>query len=208
MYLYRHHRTGNPCTSRYLWPVVLRRLRSLPIGADILDAGCGNGSFARQLNDSGYHVCGADLSEDGLEQARSRAPDVRFELASVYDDFVATFQRRFHAVVSLEVIEHLYDPGAFVRNVRDSLLPNGVFILSTPYHGWFKNSVIALSNRHDRHFNPLANGGHIKFWSRRTLRQLLLREGFVVKGFSGAGRLPWLWNSMVFVAQKVEAPPP
>jgi len=43
-------------------------------------------------------------------------------------------------------------------------------------------------------------GGHIKFWSRATLTALLAEEGFTVAHFEGAGRLPYLWKSMVVVA--------
>jgi hypothetical protein len=48
----------------------------------------------------------------------------------------------------------------------------------------------------------LWHGGHIKFWSRATLSQLLRDNGFTVIDFSGVGRVPYLWKSMVLVAQK------
>jgi predicted RNA methylase len=53
---------------------------------------------------------------------------------------------------------------------------------------------IARSNRPDIHFYgatwPSGCGGHIKFWSRRTLTALLEDNGFRGMGFSGAGRVP------------------
>jgi len=48
----------------------------------------------------------------------------------------------------------------------------------------------------------LVGGGHIKFWSRKTITQLLSENGFEVTEFSGVGRFPYLWKSMVIVAIK------
>jgi hypothetical protein len=48
----------------------------------------------------------------------------------------------------------------------------------------------------------LWHGGHIKFWSRNTLSLLLQESGFEVVAFSGVGRFPYLWKSMVLVARK------
>ena len=81
----------------------------------------------------------------------------------------------------------------------------GLLIISTPYHGYLKNFVLALANKWDAHLNPFWDGGHIKFWSCKTLSQLLNETGFSVIRFIGAGRLPFLWKSMIVVAQKREA---
>ena len=83
--------------------------------------------------------------------------------------------------------------------VRDG----GHLIVTTPYHGYLKNLSLALLDRWDSHHAPLWEGGHIKFWSRATLTELLERGGFRVAGFSGAGRIPPLWKSMVLVARKL-----
>jgi 2-polyprenyl-3-methyl-5-hydroxy-6-metoxy-1,4-benzoquinol methylase len=186
----------------YLWSPVLRELSSLPAGSRLLDAGCGNGFFAKQLHDKGFDVVGLDSEDSGITHARRLCPDVRFEVASVYDDFASLFGRHFDAVVSLEVIEHLVDPRTFVARVQESLRPNGKFILSTPYHGYLKNLVIALCGRFDAHVDPLWVGGHVKFWSRKTLTALLNEQGFHVDSFVGAGRLPGLWKSMILTCSR------
>jgi 2-polyprenyl-6-hydroxyphenyl methylase/3-demethylubiquinone-9 3-methyltransferase len=60
------------------------------------------------------------------------------------------------------------------------LKPAGHFIVSTPYHGWLKNVVLALSGKMDNHFTALWDGGHIKFWSRETLSRLLRSKGLPI----------------------------
>src|SRR5262249_37524354 len=82
----------------------------------------------------------------------------------------------------------------------------GHLIISTPYHGYLKNLFLALTNSWDAHLSPFWDGGHIKFWSYKTLSRLLNESGFRIVRFIGAGRLPFLWKSMIVVAQKREAP--
>jgi hypothetical protein len=60
-----------------------------------------------------------------------------------------------------------------------------------------KNLAIAALGTWDRHASPLWDGGHIKLWSRRTLFDLLHEMGFRELAFRGAGRVPFLWMSMV-----------
>ena len=79
----------------------------------------------------------------------------------------------------------------------DLLEPGGTLILSTPFHGYWKNLALALSGKMDAHFTALWDGGHIKFWSERTLRSLLHEAGFVEVGFSRVGRIRPLAKSMV-----------
>lgn len=108
----------------------------------------------------------------------------------------------FDAVVSTEVIEHLYDPRSFARNVYHLLRPGGLAILSTPYHGYVKNVALAVTGKFDAHFTALWDGGHIKFWSRKTILSLLEETGFQLRACTGAGRMPYLWKSMVVSAHR------
>jgi 2-polyprenyl-6-hydroxyphenyl methylase/3-demethylubiquinone-9 3-methyltransferase len=65
-----------------------------------------------------------------------------------------------------------------------------------------KNLALSIAGAWDAHHHPLVDGGHIKFWSRRTLAQLLSDEGFEEVAFQGAGRLPFLWKSMILMARR------
>src|SRR5262245_32096652 len=187
----------------YLWPAVLDEVHRLAVSpVRVMDAGCGSGAFSKALHQNlGCAIYGCDLSESGIALARENAPECRFELLSLYDDFVECFGTQFDMVVSIEVVEHLYDPMSFVTRVREALTPGGVFVLTTPYHGYMKNLMIATLDRCDAHYNPLNKGGHIKFWSKRTITKLLESAGFDVERVSGVGRFPWLWKSMVIVAR-------
>jgi hypothetical protein len=80
------------------------------------------------------------------------------------------------------------------------LMGGGAIIISTPYHGYLKNLALSVFNHWDKHHTPLWDGGHIKFWSKRTLTVLLEEQGFKVEKIIGVGRLPYLWKSMVLMA--------
>ena len=172
-------------------------------GLTVLDVGCGNGYIASQLAVMGYDVIGIDASEDGIAIARKAHPEVRFEVYSAYDDLTDVVVD-VDVVVSSEVIEHLYRPKLFLENAFKVLCPGGHIILTTPYHGYLKNLALSLFNHWDKHHTVEREGGHIKFFSERTLTRMLKVCGFDSVIFHNAGRVRWLWKSMVCRARKRE----
>ena len=180
---------------------VLEFLRPLPSGAAVFDAGCGGGDFAIGLDEAGYEVFGGDLSPSAIEHARTLGIG-RFERASLYENLGAPFGRKsFDAIVCIDVIEHLYSPQSFVDQAAAALPADGLMVVTTPYWGYAKNVVLALTNRIDRSLTALWEGGHIKHFSRSTLGELMQRNGFEEVAFRGAGEgirayLPYLWSGM------------
>jgi 2-polyprenyl-3-methyl-5-hydroxy-6-metoxy-1,4-benzoquinol methylase len=198
---YHHDSAEAPHTAGYLTPAVVASCRRIGAGR-ILDVGCGNGALCGALSAAGFQVIGCDPSEEGVALARRAHPHITFHLLGVYDEPTMLNGSLFDAVVSTEVIEHLFLPGSLPRFASRVLRPRGHLILTTPYHGYLKNLALSLAGQWDRHFSPSWDGGHIKFWSRATLTQLLSEEGFSVSEFVGAGRLPYLWKSMVLTCRK------
>ncbi|HUG46680.1 MAG TPA: methyltransferase domain-containing protein [Sphingomicrobium sp.] len=197
-----------PNSSAYLEPVILRLAKSY--GArSVLDAGCGNGYLAERLSGAGFEVTAVDGDVTGVRIARDRAPQVNFQIGLFEDEPPGVFD----FVSSTEVVEHLYSPHVLVRYCFDALKPGGILAMSTPYHGYLKNLALSIFDKWDDHHTVHWHGGHIKFWSRKTLTKLLSDAGFEVIAFHGVGRLPFLWKSMVLVGRKpldteAAAPPP
>ncbi len=198
-----------PASCNYLGPKVLQAIAGFA-ARRVLDLGCGNGALAAQLAAAGYEVCGVDADREGVELARSRHGGLRFHHCGVHDDPAAllALEQPFDLVVSTEVVEHLYAPHLLPAFAHRVLVPGGRLLLTTPYHGYLKNLALSLAGKWDDHHTALWHGGHIKFWSRRTLTRLLDEGGFDVEHFAGAGRLPYLWKSMVLVARRRDAPGP
>lgn len=175
--------------------ILRERLRS---GASIVDMGCGNGAVSGALAAEGYATCGFDASADGIEIARATWPSLRWVEASVSDERLAgSVGSGFDAAISIEVIEHLYLPRLVFKRASELLRPGGLILISTPYHGYFKNLALAILGAWDRHLTVHWDGGHIKFFSRRTLVAMARQSGFEPVMFQGVGRVPYLWKSMI-----------
>ena len=168
----------------------------------ILDLGCGNGYLVNYLISQGFNAYGTDASEQGIEMAR-RINANRFFVQDLSTDALPQELQSldFDTIISTEVIEHLYDPAAFIRFCKKTLNNRGEIIISTPYHGYLKNLLIGIFNKWDRHFSPTWQGGHIKFWSKDTLSKLLMDAGFDIVAFEGCGRIPYFWKSMIIKAR-------
>lgn len=151
------------------------------------------------LYELGFEVTGVEPSVDGSRIASTTPLDLRE--GSTEDDLVETFGQ-FPIVLSLEVIEHVYSPARFAKCVTELLVPGGIAIISTPYHSYLKNLALAASGKMDSHFTALWEGGHIKFFSRSTQRELFNRVGLREVDFLRSGRIPIFAKSMVAVFRK------
>jgi len=193
----------SPCHTFFYILGPLVTMLDMDVNKCILDLGCGNGAIANHLISLGYNVYGADASESGIAIAREQNPD-RFFIQDLSTGELPDELRgiKFDTIISTEVIEHLYDPYKFIEFCSKVLAAsNGELILSTPYHGYLKNLVLGIFNKWDGHYDPLWQGGHIKFWSVKSLTRLLNQYNFKVTDFKGCGRLPYLWMSMLVKAK-------
>lgn len=201
---YRYANSKLNCSHDYLLPTVFCLLDGLdpPAGRRrLFELGCGNGSVARELTRRGWDVTGVDPSTEGITQANRAHPDLKLHTGSAYDDLAVRYGQ-FPVVLSLEVVEHVYFPRQYAATVFSLLHGGGMAILSTPYHGYWKNLTMALTGKMDAHFTALWDHGHIKFWSMKTLALLLEEAGFRDIRFKRVGRVPPLAKAMIAIAKK------
>ena len=186
----------------FLLPAMLRAIEALDSRPQrIFDLGCGNGSLAAEFAKRGYDVTGVDPSEEGIQQAALAYPHLKLYLGSAYDDLPARFGQ-FPVVYSAEVVEHLYDPRRFARCLFGLVADGGLAIVTTPYHGYLKDLLLALTGKMDSQYTALWDHGHIKFWSRRTLGILLTEAGFKEIRFQRLGRMAPLARNLIALARK------
>lgn len=205
---YRWASTALTPSHGYLLPALLRELAALPLSSSgggeskrLFELGCGNGSVAQALAQRGWEVTGVDPSSEGIAQANVQWPALKLSEGSAYEDLAARFGR-FPVVTSLEVVEHVYAPRRYAATLFSLLEAGGTAIVSTPYHGYWKNLAMAVTGKIDAHFTALWDHGHIKFWSVKTLGELLREAGFTDIRFERVERVPVLAKSMVVVARK------
>jgi SAM-dependent methyltransferase len=105
--------------------------------AEVLDAGCGTGGLIRRLAPSRptWRWTGVDESRVALELARQRCPsEVKFREASV--SALHSGAAQFDAVVSADVLYHVDDDAAALREFFRVLRPGGMVVLNLPAYQW------------------------------------------------------------------------
>jgi len=188
-----------------LAPVVLGHLSRLSEQYSstlrVLDLGCGNGAFSARMSDENYIIKASDHSFSGMAIAQKEFPKIEFFQHDINTPLPECYLDSFEVVVSLEVIEHLFQPRVLFQRAMEALGSQGHLIISTPYHGYSKNLALALTNKFDYHWHPLRDFGHIKFFSKSTLLQCVDECGFRATAFDRVGRIPIFAKSMIAVAE-------
>lgn len=190
---------GNGDSGEKLTSVFVELVKKLEGVRTICDLGCGNGHITGRLAKLGFSVTGVDASASGIAIARRAYPSVEFVEALIDRELRLG---EFDLVVSSDVIEHMYRPSDLLEAARALLKPGGQILLGTPYHGYLKNLVLAATGKMDAHFSSLHDGGHIKFFSVKTLSQLMKSHGFEDLSFTFYGRAPWLWKNMICISHR------
>ena len=194
------HSAATPISEQYLLPRLIQLLAAVnPSQRPMFEIGAGNGSTARDLQNLGYSISGVEPSTDGVRIAQEVGTNI--QQGSAYDE-LANLYGQFHVVYSLEVLEHVYSPRSFAKTAFDLVEPGGHLIVSTPFHGYWKNLALAIAGRMDSHFTALWEHGHIKFWSSKTLRTLFIDTGFSDVNFAFAGRLYPFSKSIFAIASR------
>jgi 2-polyprenyl-6-hydroxyphenyl methylase/3-demethylubiquinone-9 3-methyltransferase len=101
-------------------------------GKTALDVGCGAGLLAEPLARLGAKVTGLDAAPENIGAARAHAAAIGLDIEYIAGGIENLPGRRFDLVTSMEVIEHVSNPAAFVAGLVDALAPGGLMILSTP----------------------------------------------------------------------------
>jgi 2-polyprenyl-6-hydroxyphenyl methylase/3-demethylubiquinone-9 3-methyltransferase len=101
-------------------------------GKSALDIGCGAGLVCEPLARLGAEVTGVDAAADNVAAASAHAEagglDIRYMAGEVAGLDIGTFD----LVTALEVVEHVSDKTAFLRDVAARIAPGGLLVLSTP----------------------------------------------------------------------------
>lgn len=150
----------------------------IPPGTHIADVGCGWGVTLCDLEARGYPVTGLDVSRQALD--RLDAPGrrlVEVDLAGTFD-----VSRTFEVVLALDVIEHVDDDAAVVRNLARLVGPGGLVVVTVP-------ALPGLTSDFDR------VQGHRRRYTPATLRRAFRGSGLALQ------RLSWWGCWMVPVAR-------
>jgi SAM-dependent methyltransferase len=137
-----------------------------------LDLGCGDGRLSALLDADELTL--ADVSDVALRRAGQRLP-VADAIALTPDAPLPLPDNAFDLVLCTETIEHVRDVQLLLSEARRVLRPGGRLAVSTPAHSRL-TGIDVVARGFERRFAPLSP--HLRFLTRRSLRQLLDDLGF------------------------------
>lgn len=147
----------------------------------VLDVGCAQGTLALLLAERGHDVTAVDLRPDFLAYAQSRHThgDVRFVRADVLND---ELPGEFDLVFANQLIEHLVYPHRFVAKLASKLRPGGRLVVTTPNHGYLRNTLPSYAElgdpaRWEHRQNTADADGHFYAYTHEELLAVFRTQG-------------------------------
>jgi methionine biosynthesis protein MetW len=152
---------------------------------NLLDIGCGNGSFMETMNRLGWSATGIDFDQNAVDYCVSRGLNaIKGDLKEL------NFPSASFDVVTLNhVLEHLYDSSGTMEECFRILKPDGEIVITTPnaqswmFNKWFKASWYALQAP-----------AHLHIFSINNLSALLKNKGFTISRATTTTRIEgWIY---------------
>lgn len=194
---------------------------NLPLTGDsILDVGCGDGRLLYQFRHRFKRLIGLEYSAVRLEAAKVQMQHLPFEgICGSAEAMPQLASNSIDAIVSADVIEHIPDVYQAADEMLRVLRPGGVLVINTPNIAFVKKRLRLLVGRFPSTSQPneglgsdvMFDGGHLHYFTYRSLSLVLERSGFVIErriGFGQLGRLHHTWPSLLSVGVQLLARKP
>lgn len=149
----------------------------------VLDLGCSSGLLAERLGRMGHHVVGVDMTEIAGVRDRTSA----FFKADLNQGIPADVGSGFDVVLAADVIEHLANPVALLRQARELVAPGGTAIFCVPNFAHWYPRLRSAMGRFDYDQRGILDATHLRFFTRRSVRKLVEGQGFTVRGVGVVG---------------------
>jgi len=139
-------------------------------GPRLLDVGCAAGFFMEAAVEAGFDVSGIELSPVAIGFANATVkPRI---IQGDVNTLLAHDTRQFDVVTAFDIIEHTFDPKAFVADISRVLAPGGLLVLSTPDTGHWLRPLMGTR------WPMLQPDQHTFLFSREAMRTLLVDAGY------------------------------
>jgi SAM-dependent methyltransferase len=156
----------------------------------LLDIGCGFGFVPHFWKEKiGGEAVGLEMSSYGRVGAEKLGVNI---VPKYYSEAAELHGKKFDYVYSSEVIEHVENPEAFIKEISQALADDGILVLTTP-----SASVLLPSSDYLLLLATLSPGFHFFVSSADAMRDLLLRCGFEHVVVHDAGHRLFVWASRV-----------
>lgn len=143
----------------------------------VLDVGAAHGYLAAALRDRGFHVTGIEANPDLAREAAQHCDEL---LVADLDDPLLDFNEQFDVVLFGDVLEHLKNPLDVLVSVNQNLKTDGIVIVSLPNIANLYVRLHLLMGRFDYQERGILDRSHLRFFTRKTFRELLDDAGLEV----------------------------
>jgi 2-polyprenyl-6-hydroxyphenyl methylase/3-demethylubiquinone-9 3-methyltransferase len=154
-------------------------------GLRLLDIGCGGGLLSEPMSRLGFAVTGVDASERnvGTARAHAEATDLAIDYrASTAEALEAAGEAPFDVILNMEVIEHVADPGDYLRTCARLLAPGGLMIVATINRTLKAFALAKVGAEYVLRWVPAGTHDWNKFLKPEELRAFLKDEPVEVNG--------------------------
>jgi SAM-dependent methyltransferase len=167
-------------------------------GESILDIGCGDGELLYQFRQRFKRLVGLEYSPSRLEAAKVNLRDLNFvPVCGSAEAMTEIATGSIDCIITADVIEHIPDVYLAAGEMFRVLKPGGVLVINTPNIAFAIKRLRLLFGRFPSTSQPneglgsdvLFDGGHLHYFTYRSLSLLLQRSGLVIERRMGFGRL-------------------
>ena len=152
-------------------------------GVTLLDLGCGRGRLGLEIERMGLKVTGLDHYPPACETARKRLSEVmELDIMNLERVERALAGRQFDWLLAADVLEHSANPRQLLSFYRQFLKPDGYVIVSLPNVAVWDNRFRLLLGKFDYTDSGVMDRTHLRFFTFRSARQLLIESGFTPIG--------------------------
>jgi len=161
------------------------RTRRPFVGLRLLDIGCGGGLLCEPMARLGFSATGVDASERNIAVAAAHADQGGLDIdyrAAAAEDLLAASEPGFDVVLNMEVIEHVADPGAFLRDCGRLLNPGGLMILATLNRTLAALALAKVGAEYVLRWVPAGTHDWRRFLRPDEIREFVAGEHLIVEG--------------------------
>jgi len=158
----------------------LRVIDHLSKKGKLLDIGCAYGFFLELAKEDGWDANGLEISKHAYSYARNK---LKLRVKNMPLENAKIKSNSFDVVTLFDVIEHVPDPQSMIKEIKRIVRPNGLVVITTPNIGTFAAKVLGDKWEEVRRVRE-----HIYFFSGKTLKSMLERNGFQILRTESAGR--------------------
>ena len=154
-------------------------------GLRLLDIGCGGGLLSEPMTRLGFAVTGADASVENIATAQVHADEQGLGIdyrASTAEALLEAGEAPFDVVLNMEVIEHVADPGAYLRATSRLVAPGGIMIVATLNRTLRALAFAKIGAEYVLRWLPRGMHDWRKFLTPQELRAFLANEPVIVQG--------------------------